>query len=81
MAVLSVAPDSTDVSTGHASLDLEDWLTEPTSINYRVGYCEQFAATMAAMVALPGSAALVSASSRTNSVSPTGRRWSGPDSR
>jgi transglutaminase-like putative cysteine protease len=40
---------STDVSTGHASLDLEDWLTEPTSINYRVGYCEQFAAAMAVL--------------------------------
>ncbi|HSO49499.1 MAG TPA: transglutaminaseTgpA domain-containing protein, partial [Acidimicrobiia bacterium] len=40
---------STDVSTGHASLDLEDWLTEPTSINYRIGYCEQFAAAMAVL--------------------------------
>ncbi|HVR80115.1 MAG TPA: transglutaminaseTgpA domain-containing protein [Acidimicrobiia bacterium] len=40
---------STDVTTGHANLDLEDWLTEPTSINYRVGYCEQFAAAMAVL--------------------------------
>jgi hypothetical protein len=38
---------STDVSTGHDSLVLEDWLTDSTSRNYRVGYCEQFAATMA----------------------------------
>jgi transglutaminase-like putative cysteine protease len=38
---------STDVSTGHDSLDLEDWLTDGTSPNYRIGYCEQFAATMA----------------------------------
>lgn len=40
---------STDVSTGHDSLDLEDWLTDSTSRNYRVGYCEQFAATMAVL--------------------------------
>ncbi|MGH8944816.1 MAG: transglutaminaseTgpA domain-containing protein [Acidimicrobiia bacterium] len=38
---------STDVSTGHDSLDLEDWLTDDTSSNHRIGYCEQFAATMA----------------------------------
>jgi transglutaminase-like putative cysteine protease len=40
---------STDVSTGHADLDLEDWLTDPDSLNYRVGYCEQFAAAMAVL--------------------------------
>ncbi len=40
---------STEVSTGHASLDLEDWLTDNTSRNYRIGYCEQFAATMAVL--------------------------------
>jgi len=40
---------STDVSTGHGNLDLEDWLSEPTSLNYRVGYCEQFAAAMAVL--------------------------------
>ena len=40
---------SIDVSTGHASLDLEAWLTDPNSINYRVGYCEQFSAAMAVM--------------------------------
>jgi transglutaminase-like putative cysteine protease len=38
---------STDVSTGHNSLDLEAWLTDNTSTNHRIGYCEQFAATMA----------------------------------
>ncbi len=38
---------STEVSTGHDSLDLGNWLTDETSLNYRVGYCEQFAAAMA----------------------------------
>ncbi len=38
---------STEVSTGHSSLDLVAWLTEPASPNFRTGYCEQFAATMA----------------------------------
>lgn len=37
---------STDVDTGHSSLDLEDWLTDPDSRNYRTGYCEQFATAM-----------------------------------
>jgi transglutaminase-like putative cysteine protease len=40
---------STEVSTGHGVLDLEDWLTDPTSQNYRTGYCEQFAASMAVL--------------------------------
>ena len=40
---------STEVSTGHDSLDLEDWLSDSTSRNYRVGYCEQFAASMAVL--------------------------------
>ncbi len=40
---------SISVSTGHGSLDLERWLTDPTSINYRIGYCEQFAASMAVL--------------------------------
>jgi transglutaminase-like putative cysteine protease len=40
---------STEVSTGHASLDLEAWLTDSESLNYRTGYCEQFAAAMAYM--------------------------------
>ena len=38
---------STEVSTGHGTLDLEAWLTDPESLNYRTGYCEQFAAAMA----------------------------------
>jgi transglutaminase-like putative cysteine protease len=37
---------STEVSTGHDALVLEDWLTDDTSVNYRTGYCEQFAAAM-----------------------------------
>ncbi|HEY4606396.1 MAG TPA: transglutaminaseTgpA domain-containing protein, partial [Acidimicrobiia bacterium] len=40
---------STDVSTGHGSLDLEEWLSDPNSLNYKVGYCEQFAAAMAVL--------------------------------
>jgi transglutaminase-like putative cysteine protease len=40
---------STDVSTGHGVLDLEDWLTDSSSQNYRTGYCEQFAASMAVL--------------------------------
>ena len=38
---------STEVSTGHDTLDLEAWLTDPDSLNYKTGYCEQFAAAMA----------------------------------
>ncbi len=37
------------VSTGHTALELADWLTDPTSRNYRTGYCEQFATAMAVM--------------------------------
>jgi transglutaminase-like putative cysteine protease len=40
---------STDVSTGHGALVLEEWLTDPLSLNYRTGYCEQFAASMAVL--------------------------------
>jgi hypothetical protein len=40
---------STQVSSGHGFLDLEAWLSEPTSLNYRTGYCEQFAASMAVL--------------------------------
>lgn len=40
---------SIEVSTGHDSLRLEDWLNDTTSQNYRTGYCEQFAAAMAVM--------------------------------
>lgn len=40
---------TTEVSTGHDSLRLDDWLNDTTSQNYRRGYCEQFAAAMAVM--------------------------------
>jgi hypothetical protein len=40
---------STDVSTGHGVLVLEDWLSDATSQNFRTGYCEQFAASMAVL--------------------------------
>lgn len=40
---------SIEVSTGHDSLVLNDWLNDPESINYRTGYCEQFAAAMAVL--------------------------------
>lgn len=36
-------------STGHSELDLASWLLDPESRNFRRGYCEQFAATMAIM--------------------------------
>lgn len=39
----------TNVTTGHDSLVLDDWLNDSTSRNYRTGYCEQFAAAMAVM--------------------------------
>ena len=40
---------STTVSTGGGSLDLENWLTDTTSLNYREGYCQQFALSMSVM--------------------------------
>ena len=40
---------STDVSTGHDALVLEDWLTDRSSPNFREGYCEQFSASMAVL--------------------------------
>jgi transglutaminase-like putative cysteine protease len=40
---------STEVSTGHGSLDLAAWLDDEESENYRTGYCEQFAAAMAVL--------------------------------
>lgn len=36
-------------STGHSTLNLVSWLTDPESLNYRTGYCEQFASAMALM--------------------------------
>lgn len=40
---------SLDVDSGHTFLDLENWLTDTTSLNYRKGYCEQFATSMAVL--------------------------------
>lgn len=40
---------STEVSTGHDALVLADWLNDEESLNYRTGYCEQFAAAMAVL--------------------------------
>ena len=40
---------STSVSTGHTALNLDNWLNDSTSLNYRIGYCEQFATAMAVM--------------------------------
>ena len=40
---------STNVTTGFTSLDLDEWLNEPLSTNYRTGYCEQFALSMAVL--------------------------------
>ncbi len=40
---------SLDVTTGDDSLALEDWLSDSTSVNYRVGYCQQFATSMAVL--------------------------------
>lgn len=41
---------SDQVSTGHSALDLTNWLTDPNSENYRIGYCEQFAAAMGVLL-------------------------------
>ena len=38
-----------EASTGHSALQLEDWMLDPESRNYRRGYCEQFASAMAVM--------------------------------
>ncbi len=40
---------STEVTPGHGASDLASWLLDPDSPNYRVGYCEQFATSMAVM--------------------------------
>ncbi len=40
---------STEVDTGHTSLDLEEWLLDDQSRNFRTGYCEQFATAMGVM--------------------------------
>ncbi|HEX2420399.1 MAG TPA: DUF3488 and transglutaminase-like domain-containing protein [Acidimicrobiia bacterium] len=38
-----------EASTGHSALQLEEWMLDPESRNYRRGYCEQFASAMAVM--------------------------------
>lgn len=38
---------SLNVTTGSQALNISDWLSIPSSQNYRTGYCEQFAASMA----------------------------------
>ncbi len=40
---------SQEVTTGHGSLVLLEWLNDPDSLNFRTGYCEQFAAAMAVL--------------------------------
>jgi transglutaminase-like putative cysteine protease len=40
---------SVNVPPGHGASVLADWLLEPESDNYRTGYCEQFATSMAVM--------------------------------
>jgi transglutaminase-like putative cysteine protease len=40
---------STAVVPGHGATDLAAWLLDPGSDNYRTGYCEQFATSMAVM--------------------------------
>lgn len=40
---------SIDIAPGHSAQDLSGWLLDPSSINYRTGYCEQFATSMAVM--------------------------------
>ena len=38
-----------NVLPGHGATDLADWLLDPESNNWRTGYCEQFATSMAIM--------------------------------
>ena len=40
---------STTIVPGHGASDLAAWLLDPSSENYRVGYCEQFSTSMAVM--------------------------------
>ncbi len=40
---------STAVRPGHSARHLAAWLLDPTSDNYRTGYCEQFSTSMAVM--------------------------------
>lgn len=45
---------STAIVPGHSADDLAAWLIDPTSENYRTGYCEQFATSMAVMARMLG---------------------------
>jgi len=52
---------STAIDPGHGAADLASWLLDPDSPNYRTGYCEQFATSMAVMarqVGIPSRVAL-----------------------
>ena len=40
---------STEIVPGHGATDLSAWLLDPDSDNYRTGYCEQFATSLAVM--------------------------------
>ncbi len=40
---------TTDIDPGHGATELSLWLLDPTSPNYRRGYCENFATAMAVM--------------------------------
>ncbi len=40
---------STAIVPGHGASVLSDWLLDPASDNYRIGYCEQFSTSMAVM--------------------------------
>jgi transglutaminase-like putative cysteine protease len=45
---------STGIDPGHSASDLSAWLLDPYSPNYRTGYCEQFATSMAVLARLIG---------------------------
>ncbi len=45
---------STSIVPGHGARDMADWLLDPASDNYRTGYCEQFATSMAVMARAEG---------------------------
>jgi transglutaminase-like putative cysteine protease len=45
---------SVDIEPGHSAENLADWLTDPESSNYRTGYCEQFATSLAVLARIQG---------------------------
>jgi hypothetical protein len=45
---------TTDIDPGHAASELAAWLTDPASPNYRTGYCEQYATSLAVLARLAG---------------------------